>query len=104
MFDWFGKTFSRRDYLKDDRSDMEKVADDMNKVIKFPELKSVPPMPQVEPPKDPPGKVYYRLGLTDNNRVALSMYYGEITMNRAGVQGMIDQLSFYRDQLDEEEE
>jgi hypothetical protein len=32
------------------------------------------------------------------------MGYSEITMNREGVQGMIDQLTFFRDQLTEEEE
>lgn len=105
MFDWFNKTFRRRDYLKDDRSDLEKIGDDMSKVVKFPELKSVPPMPEVQPPKkEEPAKIYYRLGLSDNNRVAFSMYYGEILMNRAGVQGLIDQLSFYRDQLEDEDE
>jgi hypothetical protein len=42
------------------------------------------------------------LGLTDNNRVAFSLSYGEVTMNRDGVQRLIDQLEFYRDQLDDE--
>lgn len=101
MFDWFDKTFRRSEYLKDNRSDLEKVSDDMNKVIKFPELR-VPAPP--EPKKEEPAKIYYRLGLSDNNRVAFSMAYGEILMNRAGVQGLIKQLEFYRDQLDEEEE
>lgn len=66
---------------------------------------SVPPMPEVTPPKEkePEGKIYYRFGLTDNNRVAFSMGYTEISMNRQGCQQMIDQLTFYRDQLKEEE-
>lgn len=71
-------------------------------VIKFPE---VPPIPQVvppEPPKEEPAKTYYRLGLTDNNRVSFYMGYSEITMNAAGVQQLIDQLAFYKDQLREE--
>ena len=69
-------------------------------VVKFPELKSVP---QVEPPKkEEPAKIYYRLGLTDNNRVAFSMGYSEITMNKEGCQQMIDQLKFFQKQLYDE--
>jgi hypothetical protein len=105
MFDWFGKAFGRREYTtwKDipPPSDMEKIANDMSKVIPFPELKAAPP-PEPEPEK--PGRVFYRLGLSDNNRVALSMYYGEITMNGAGVQRLIDQLEFYKSQLSEDDE
>ena len=105
MFDWFGKAFSRREYptWKDipPPSDMEKVANDMSKIIPFPELKTVP-APEPEPEK--PGRVFYRLGLSDNNRVALSMYYGEITMNGAGVQRLIDQLEFFKGQLSEDDE
>ena len=101
MFDWFGKAFSRREYSTDtDKSDLEKVANDMSKVVPFPELKAVP-APEPEPEK--PGRVFYRLGLTDNNRVAISMYYGELTMNGAGVQRLIDQLEFYKNQLTEDE-
>lgn len=105
MFDWFKNSFSRREYptWKDipPPSDMEKVANDMSKVIPFPELKAAP---EPEPEPEKPGRVFYRLGLTDNNRVALSMYYGELTMNGAGVQRLIDQLEFYKSQLSEDEE
>jgi hypothetical protein len=76
---------------------------DTDNVVKFPELKSVPPVPpvpQVEPPKkEEPAKIYYRLGLTDNNRVAFQMGYTEITMNWTGCQQMIDQLKFFQSQL-----
>lgn len=99
MFNWFDKTFRRREYLQDDRSDSEKVADDMNKVIPFPELKSTP-APAPEPEK--PAKIFYRMGVTDNNRVAFSMGYSEITMTKLGVQNMIDQLTVFRDQLHDE--
>jgi hypothetical protein len=103
MFDFFDNIFSRRKYSTEtDKSDLEKVSDDMNKVIKFP-LKTLPAMPEVEQPKQEPGRVFYRLGLTDNNRVAISMYYGEITMNSAAVQKLIDQLEFYKSQLTEDE-
>jgi hypothetical protein len=101
MFDWFGKVFGRREYSTDMASDMEKIGNDMSKVIQFPELKAVP-APEPEPEK--PGRVFYRLGLSDNNRVSLSMYYGEILMNGPGVQSLIDQLEFYKSQLTEDEE
>jgi hypothetical protein len=104
MFDWF-KNFGRRGYTTWDNvpppNDMKKIGEDMSKVVPFPELKSVP-TPEPEPEKA--GRVFYRLGLTDNNRVAISMYYGELTMNGAGVQRLIDQLEFYKSQLSEDEE
>jgi hypothetical protein len=112
MFDWFDKLFRRREYPSkyptwEDvpawnkvEDDMSKVGDDMNKVIQFPELR-VAPEPAPEP--EQPAKIFYRLGLTDNNRVAFSLSYGEVTMNRDGVQRLIDQLEFYRDQLDEDD-
>ena len=104
MFDWFGKTFGRRGYSTEtDKGDMEKIGADMSKVIQFPELKAVPPMPAVTQPKEEPSRVFYRLGLTENNRVALSMYYGEVSMNGEGVQALIDQLEFYKGMLKEEE-
>lgn len=73
-------------------------------VVDFPELKSVPKMPEVQPPKEEPAKIYYRLGLTDNNRVAFSMGYSEITMNHAGVQQMIDQLAFFQSQIPDDDD
>ena len=100
MFDWFGRKYGRRCSPGDMTSDMDKVANDMSKVIQFPELKAVP-APEPEPEK--PGRVFYRLGLSDNNRVSLSMYYGEILMNGPGVQRLIDQLEFYKSQLSEDE-
>lgn len=59
---------------------------------------TVPPLPTPETP----ATTYYRLGLTDNNRVSFQMGYSEITMNRAGVENLIKQLSVFRDQLTEE--
>ncbi len=102
MFDWFGKLFSRRNYSTESQmSDMEKIGNDMSKVIPFPELKSAPE-PDPEPKK--PAVVFYRIGVTDNNRVSLQVGYSEITMNRQGVENMISQLSVFRDQLTHEEE
>jgi hypothetical protein len=91
MFDWFDKTFRRREYITDDRSDLEKIGEDMSKVIPFPESKPVP---------EKPARTYYRLGLTDNNRVSFQMGYSEITMNREGCQQVIDQITFFMNQLD----
>ena len=74
---------------------------DYSNVVKFPEPKAVP---YIEPPKEKekPAHTYYRLGLTDNNRVSLAMGYSEITMNAAGVDAMIKLLETYRDMLNEE--
>ena len=112
MFDWFDKLFRRRKYpayptwedipaWNKVEDDMKTVGDDMSKVIPFPALKAAP-APEPEP--EQPAKIFYRLGLTDNNRLAFSMSYGEVTMNRGGVERLIAQLEFYRDQLDEETE
>ncbi len=62
------------------------------------------PAPKAETPKpEKPAISYYRLGITDNNRVSLQMGYSEITMNRKGVQNLIDQLAVFRDHLTEDE-
>jgi hypothetical protein len=79
MFDWFGK--------KDKRT---------NNVVPFP----VPPVPEPETP----ATIFYRFGITDKNQLAFQMGYSEITMTRAGVQNLIDQLEFFKNQLGEEEE
>ncbi len=78
-----------------------KMVKDGAEVLEFPKPKAVP---QVEPPapKEEPAKIFYRLGLTDNNRVAFSMGYSEITMNKEGCQQMIDQLTFFQSQLHDE--
>lgn len=89
MFDWFKKK--------------EKVEEGKSNVVPFPEPKVVPPMPKVEPPKEEP-KIFYRIGVTDKNRVAFSMGYSEITMNKQGCQHMIDQLKVFMDQLNDEED
>ena len=81
IFDWFKKK-------------------DGSNVVPFPK-----PVPYIEPPKEEKAThTYYRLGLTDNNRVSLQMGYSEITMNAGGVDSMITLLETYRDQLKEEEE
>jgi hypothetical protein len=100
MFDWF-KNIGRREYPTDIRTDMEKIGNDMSKVIPFPELKSVP----LEPPEEEkPAVTYYRLGMTNNNRVSFAMGYSEITLNSGGIDNLIKQLEVFRDQLQEEDE
>ena len=85
MFDWF------------------KGKKEASNVVKFPEPKAFPPMPEVEPPKEEPAKVFYRFGVTDKNRVAFQMGYSELTMNKQGCQNLIDQLTFFMDQLEDED-
>jgi len=101
MFDFFDNMFSRRKYSTEtEKSDLEKIGADMSKVIPFPELKvAPPPMPEVVKP----AHTYYRLGLTDNNRVSLTIGYCEVTFNAKGVDNLIAQLTLFRDQLTDEE-
>jgi hypothetical protein len=70
-------------------------------VVPFPTPapKLVEPLPA---PKPEP-KIYYTFGLTDNNRLTFQMGYTTLTMNSAGVQQLIDQLEFFKDQLRDEE-
>lgn len=97
MFDWF-KNIGRREYPTDIRTDMEKIGNDMSKVIPF-------PVPEVVPPKEEkPAITYYRLGITNTNRVSFAMGYSEITLNAAGIDNLIKQLELFRDQLQEEDD
>jgi len=100
MFDWFRNLSVTREYTTwKDVPDWNKVNDDMNKVIPFPEVTKTPPMPEVEPPKEKPAHTYYRLGLTDNNRVSFTMGYSELTLSAVGVDNLIAQLEVFRNQL-----
>lgn len=79
---------------------------EQSNVVKFPEPKETPKMPYVVPPelpKEKEAKVFYRFGITDNNRVAFSMGHMEITMNKQGCQNLIDQLTFFMNQIPEDE-
>ena len=84
MFDWF----------KDKKE---------SNVVKFPEHK-IPYIVPPEPVPEKPAIVFYRLGVTDKNRVALSMGMTEITLTKAGVENLIQQLQVFRDQLIDEDE
>lgn len=102
MFDWFDKIFRRREYTTDQKTNLEKISKDMNNDIPFPKLKTDSELTQCR--TDTPVKIYYRLGLTDNNRVSFQMGYSEITMNKEGVNNLIKQLQVFRDQIKEESE
>ena len=107
MFEWF-KNIGRPKYPTWDDvpplSDMEKIGEDMSKVVPFPELKAVPPMPEIASPKVEAGKTAYSIGLTDNNRVSVTVGYSSLTMNSVGVQQMIDQLALFKSQIESNEE
>lgn len=88
MFDFLRRK-TARDFMQDARE-----------TYLQPEVKEIPPMPAIPPnPKEKDAQVFYRFGITDNDRVAFSMGYSEITMNREGCQQMIDQLTFFMNQL-----
>ena len=89
MFDWFDKTFGRREYpsLKDvpPLTDMEKIAKDMNKVIPFPTPK-------------PAAKEHYRVGLRDDGMTTLTVIAPDnhsaitLSMNEAACEQLIKML------------
>jgi hypothetical protein len=70
-----------------------------NNVVKFPDIKEPPEY--VAPPE--PATVFYRLGVTDKNRIAFQMGYTEITLTKAGVENLIKQLDVFKEQLDDTE-
>lgn len=82
IFDWFKKP-------------------DYTNVVKFPETKT----PYIVPPtREPETKVFYRIGVTDKDRLAFQVGYSELTMTRKGVQNLIEQLQVFRDQLKDSED
>lgn len=91
MFDFFRRK-TAKEYL-----------DEASNVYNLPKPKLIPTMPEVEPPEKP-AQTFYRLGLTDNNRVSFTMGYSEITMNAAGIDNLIQQLAVFRDQIRGNEE
>ena len=71
-------------------------------VVPFPEPKPTPYIVPPTPEKEEPAKIFYRLGVTDKNRISFQMGYSEITMNKEGIDNMIRQLAVFRDQLQDE--
>ena len=86
------------------RRTAKEYMDEASNVYNLPKPKLVDPAPPKPEPKEEPAKTFYRLGLTDNNRVSFQMGYSEITMNAAGCQQMIDQLEFFKGQLYDEDD
>jgi len=82
MFDWFKKP-------------------DYSNVVKFPEQIKVP-TPYIEPPNKE--QEYYSIGVTSENRITFKTGTSTLTMNREGVENLIQQLAVFRDQIKEEQE
>jgi hypothetical protein len=61
-------------------------------------------LPESTPTPEKVSKTYYTFGLTDDNRVSFAMGYTTLTMNAAGVDQLITQLEFFKDQLHTEQE
>ena len=92
MFNLFGRKKTANDFVAEAKE-----------TYGVPEQKPMwtcPPEPEPEKEKSP--QIFYRFGVTDNNRVAFSMGYSEITMNKEGCQNLIDQLTFFMNQLEED--
>ncbi len=68
----------------------------------FKKSKVVEPEKKKEDEKKP-SHTYYHLGLTDDNRVSLSMGYSSISMNRNGVDTLIDLLNAFKEKLPKDE-
>ena len=60
------------------------------------------PGPYVEPAKpvkEPEPKTIYSFGRTDDNRLTFTMGYTTLTMTDVGVQKIIEELEFFKNQL-----
>jgi hypothetical protein len=67
-------------------------------------------VPLVQPPASPyielpkAEEIHYSIGITSENRIALRVGYSTLTMNRTGVEHLIQQLAVFRDQLEEDKD
>lgn len=95
--------FNLFNLFKSSKSHEERIEDAEQRFTERMEKKNncAPPEPTE---KEKPATIFYRFGITDNNRVSFQVGYSEITMSKQGVQNLIDQLTFFRDQLDDEED
>jgi hypothetical protein len=84
MFDWFKKK-------------------EHSNVIKFPENKSVLPIPYVEPPKEKEQE-YYSIGVTSEGKMTFKTGITTLTMTRKGCEDLIEQLTVFKNQMYEEDE
>jgi hypothetical protein len=74
-------------------------------VVPFPTANYGASNPYVEPPapkKDP--KTNYTFGLTDDNRMTFAMGYTTLVMTYEGVEQLIKQLEFFKNQLYQEQD
>jgi hypothetical protein len=75
--------------------------------FKRPDYKNVVPMfpdqvPYVEELK--PEELYYTIGITSEDRVALKIGYSTLTMNKKSCEDLIEQLNVFVKQLTQKEE
>ena len=68
-----------------------------------PEYKMPEPVPYIEP-QQPDPTTYYSIGLTDDNRVTFKIGYSTLTMNRRGVENLIEQFEVFIKNLPEEQQ
>ena len=61
------------------------------------------PVPYIEP-QQPDPTTYYSIGLTDDNRVTFKIGYSTLTMNRRGVENLIEQFEVFIKNLPEEQQ
>lgn len=78
--------------------DWLKGKDGGSNIVQFPEKTTAPPIP-----KEEPTKIFYRIGVADNNRLTLQLGYSEITMSKLGVKNLIEQLQTFLNQMPDEE-
>lgn len=61
---------------------------------------------EVNPPekKEKPEHTFYRLGMTDANRISFSMGYSQFTMDREGCNQLINAITVFRDMLPQDKD
>jgi hypothetical protein len=102
MFDFFKNKFPTRTGSLED--DMKRIGEDMSKVVPFPDPHRITPTPKGGSETEaPPAKIFYRIGVTDSNRISFQMGHSEITMTKLGVRNLIDQLEMFQGQLSDED-
>ena len=47
-------------------------------------------------------RTYFFFGISNNNRVTFNTPYREVSMSKSGCQDLIDQITFYMNQLEDE--
>jgi hypothetical protein len=73
-----------------------KTSDYKNVVPLFPDK-----VPYIETPEQK-SETYYSIGVTSDSRISIKVGYTTLTMNRKGIQDLIQQLQVFKDHLPEE--